>query len=159
MFRKMRRSRQELSVPEAVDIMEKGTTGVLGVIGDDDYPYTVPVNYLYRDGRILFHGAKAGHKYDAMTKHEKVSFCVISRDEIIPEEVTDYFESAIAFGRVRIIEDPDEKLKAAHDLGRKYSDEKAVQDDIDRSFRNVVMYEIAVEHLTGKKSIELVQEN
>ena len=79
---KMRRSRQELPV-EKREIMEKGTTGILGVLGDDDYPYTVPVNYLYRDGKIIFHGAKTDHKFDAMQKHDKVSFCVISRDEIV----------------------------------------------------------------------------
>ena len=157
MFRKMRRSRQELPVEETLEIMEKGTTGILGVLGDDDYPYTVPVNYLYRDGKIIFHGAKAGHKFDAMQKHDKVSFCVISRDEIVARKVTDYFESAIAFGKVHMIEDPDEKLQAAYALGRKFSPEEAVQDDIDRSYRNVVMFEIEVEHLTGKKAIELVR--
>lgn len=156
MFREMRRSRQELSESETKEIMEKGTTGVLGVIGEDDYPYTVPVNYLYRDGKIIFHGAAAGHKFDSMKKHDKVSFCVISRDEIVPEKVTDYYVSAIAFGRVRIVEDPDEKLAAAHDLGRKFSPEEAVRADIDRSFRRVVIYEITIEHLTGKKSIELL---
>lgn len=158
MFRQMRRSKQELSAEDTIRILEQGTTGILGVLGDDDYPYTVPVNYLYRDGKILFHGAGAGHKFDAMQKHDKVSFCVISRDEIIPEKVTDYFESAIAFGRVRILEDPDEKLQAAHDLGRKYSPEEAVQADIDRSFARVTMYEITIEHLTGKKAIELVRQ-
>jgi nitroimidazol reductase NimA-like FMN-containing flavoprotein (pyridoxamine 5'-phosphate oxidase superfamily) len=156
MFRKMRRSRQELSESETIEIMKNGTTGVLAVLGDDDYPYAVPVNYLYRDGKIIFHGAKAGHKFEAMQKHDKVSFCVIGRDQIVPEKVTDYFRSAIAFGRVRMIDDPEEKMQAAHDLGRKYSPEEAVQDDIGRSYRNVVMFEIEIEHLTGKQAVELL---
>ena len=53
MFRKMRRFKQELSEEETEQILENGTTGILGVIGDDDYPYTVPVNYLYRNGRSM----------------------------------------------------------------------------------------------------------
>lgn len=158
MFRKMRRFKQELSEEETEQILENGTTGILGVIGDDDYPYTVPVNYLYRNGRIIFHGAGAGHKFDAMAKHDKVSFCVIGKDEIVPDKVTDYFRSAVVFGRVHTIDDPEEKLKAAHDLGRKYSPEKAVQDDIDRSFMNVIIFEITIEHMTGKESIELVRQ-
>ena len=156
MFREMRRSRQQLSDEEAVEIMEKGTTGILGVLAEDDYPYTVPVNYLYRDGKIIFHGAAAGQKYDAMKKHDRVSFCVISRDEIVPEKVTDYFMSAIAFGRVRMIDDPDEKYRAAYDLGMKFAPEDAVKDDMDRSYKRVVIYEISVEHLTAKKAIELL---
>ena len=158
MFRNMRRFKQELSAEETAEILKNGNTGILGVLGDDDYPYTVPVNYLYRDGKIIFHGAGAGHKFDAMMKHDKVSFCVIGHDEIVPDKVTDYFRSAIVFGRVHIIEDPDEKLMAAHDLGTKYSPEQAVQDDIGRSFKNVVMYEITVEHMTGKESIEFVRQ-
>lgn len=158
MFRKMRRFKQELSAEETADILKSGTTGILGVLGDDDYPYTVPVNYLYRDGKIIFHGAGAGHKFDAMLKHDKVSFCVIGHDEIVPDKVTDYFRSAIVFGRVRMIDDPDEKLRAAQDLGMKYSPEQAVQDDIGRSFKNVVMYEITAEHMTGKESIEFVRQ-
>lgn len=158
MFRAMRRSRQELTAAETAEIMRNGTTGVLGVTGDDGYPYTVPVNYLYRDGRIIFHGAGAGHKYDAMQKDSRVSFCVIARDEIVPEKATDYFASAIAFGRVRVIGDPEEKRQALYDFGVRFSPEETVRQDIDRSLRNVVMFEITVEHLTGKKAIELVTE-
>lgn len=152
MFREMRRKKQELSARETEEILERGTSGVLAVLGDDGYPYAVPVNYLYRGGKILFHGAGAGHKFDAMRRCDRVSFCVIGRDRVIPEKVTDDYRSAVAFGRVRILEDPDEKLRAARALGLKYAPADAVQADLDRSFRNVVMYEIAVEHLTGKRA-------
>ena len=158
MFRKMRRFKQELSAEETEGIFINGTTGILAVLGDDDYPYAVPVNYLYREGKIIFHGAAAGPKFDAMMRNDKVSFCVISRDEIVPDKVTDYFRSAVAFGKVHTIEEPEEKMKAAHDLGRKYAPEEAVQADIDRSYRNVVMFEITIEHMTGKEAIELTNQ-
>lgn len=157
MFRDMRRSRQELTTETTVEILKQGTTGILGVIGDDDYPYTVPVNYLYREGKIIFHGAASGHKFDAMQNHDKVSFCVISHDEIVPEEVTDYYESAIVFGKVRLIEEPEERLQAALALGRRFAPEQAVQADMERSFKRVAMFEITIEHLTGKQSLGLAK--
>jgi hypothetical protein len=156
MFRKMRRFRQQLSDEEAIKILENGKTGVLAVNGDDGYPYTVPLNYIYKDGKIIIHGAKAGHKYDAMLASDKVSFCVIDKDEIVPEKVTDYYRSVIVFGRVRIIEGDDLKREAALAIGRKYAPEDAVQRDMTRVTQNFVAYEISIEHMTGKEAIELV---
>ena len=74
MFRSMRRSRQQLENDETIEILRSGTTGVLGLTGDDDYPYTVPINYVYEDGKIYFHGARSGHKYDSIKNHDKVSY-------------------------------------------------------------------------------------
>lgn len=156
MFRKMRRFRQQLSDEETIKILENGKTGILSVNGDDGYPYTVPLNYLYKDGKIIIHGAKAGHKYDAMKNSDKVCFCVIDQDEVVPEKVTNYFRSVVVFGRAKIIEDEDLRREAALAIGRKFGPEEAVQEDMKRSYNNVVMYEINIEHMTGKEAIELV---
>lgn len=47
MFREMRRSKQMLSMEEAAAVMERCTNGVLACLGDEDYPYAVPLNYVY----------------------------------------------------------------------------------------------------------------
>lgn len=104
MFRSMRRSRQQLENDETIKILRSGTTGVLGLTGDDGYPYTVPINYVYENGKIYFHGARSGHKYDSIKSHDKVSLCVIEKEDIIKEELTTYFRSVILFGRARILE-------------------------------------------------------
>ena len=54
MFREMRRKRQLLPPEESVAILERMTNGTLALHGDDDYPYAVPVSYVYIDGRISF---------------------------------------------------------------------------------------------------------
>lgn len=56
----------------------KDARGVLSVIGDDGYPYRMPMDYWYCEetNRIYFHGARAGHKIDAIKHCDKVSFCV-----------------------------------------------------------------------------------
>ena len=88
MFRKMRRFNQQISLSESIEILEKGKTGVLAVLGDNGYPYAVPLNYVYENGKIYFHCAKAGHKISAMQNCEKVSFCVIDKDDVSAEEIT-----------------------------------------------------------------------
>ena len=111
-FREMRQKKQELSRQEIADILHKGTSGVLALLGDNDYPYAVPISYVYDDGKIYFHGAKNGHKIDAIQRTAKASFCVIDKDLVVPEEYTNYFRSVIAFGQIRIIEGDLEKRAA-----------------------------------------------
>ena len=109
MFREMRRSRQALSREACEQILKENTSGVLAVSGNDGYPYAVPLSYVYEDGVIYFHGAPAGHKIDAIAADGKVSFCVVSQDEIHPEKYTTYYRSVIAFGKAQVFTDEDEK--------------------------------------------------
>ena len=88
MFREMRRKKQQLSTKECVEILRKRTSGVLAVFGEDGYPYAVPISYVYEDGKIYFHSAKAGHKIDAIQQNSKVSFCIIDQDQVVPEKYT-----------------------------------------------------------------------
>ncbi len=159
MFREMRRKKQVLSRTEAEEILKKHTSGVLAVAGDDGYPYTVPLNYVYCDSVIYFHCARTGHKLDAIAQNDKVSFCVVDKDTIVAEEYTTYFRSVIAFGRARVLEKEDEKRAALERLAEKYSPDQPEgrQKEIEQQFKNVCMVEIAIEHLSGKEAIELVR--
>jgi len=116
----MRRNRQILSETESIEILNNGTAGVLALLGDDNYPYTVPISYVYSNNKIYFHGAKSGHKIDAIRKCDKASFCVIAQDQVMPEEYTTYYRSVIAFGKIRILEDATEKKRAVEKLAKKY---------------------------------------
>lgn len=159
MFREMRLKKQILTLEESIDILDKGTSGVLAVSGDDDFPYAVPLSYVYCNNKIYFHCAKSGHKLDAIAKNSKVSFCVIDLDNVIPEEYTTYYRSAIAFGEARVISSDDEKRHALEILAAKYSPdhESGRLKEIDRQFKQVCLVEISIKHITGKESIELVQ--
>lgn len=161
MFREMRRKNQLLTERETIKIFEKGTSGVLAVLGDEDYPYAVPLSYIYCDSKIYFHGAKLGHKIDAITKCEKASFCVIDEDNVISEEYTTYFRSAIAFGKIRVIENETEKRNAIEKLAAKYTpeDEEGRLKEIEGTYKALCMIELDIEHMTGKEAIELVRAN
>ena len=160
MFREMRRKNQLVSEVETLAVLERGTSGVLAVNGDGGYPYAVPLSYVYNDGKIYFHCAKSGHKIDAIKNNDKVSFCVIDQDEIVPEKYTTYFRSAIAFGRAKILEEPEEIMKAIDILAKKYASEDSEENRhmaIQRDISPMLMVEIEVEHMTGKEAIELVR--
>lgn len=159
-MRPMRRFRQELTPEECVRVLERGTHGVLAVLGDEGYPYAVPLSYVYEDGKIWFHCAKQGHKLDAIRKEPKGSFCVVDQDKVVPEEYTTYFRSVIAFGTARELEDEGEKRKALEALAAKYSPDQVEgrQKEIQSQFANVTMVELTVERMTGKEAKELVQE-
>ena len=160
MFRKMRRNKQLLPLEECVEILNRGTSGVLAVTGDDDYPYAVPLSYVYYDNKIYFHGAKTGHKLDAVSKHEKVSFCVIDKDQVVPDEYTTYFRSVIVFGKARILKDEAEIRKGINILAVKYApdhDEERRLQAIDREYAAMSMIELSIEHMSGKEAIELVK--
>lgn len=160
MFREMRRRKQVLAEDEVIAILEKGKSGVLALLGDDDYPYAVPISYVYCDSKIYFHGAKNGHKIDAIRKCFKASFCVIDQDQIIPEEYTTYFRSIIAFGKIRIMQDESEIRKAIMALALKYNQTDNPQGReaaINRDWKPLCMIEFDIEHITGKEAIELTR--
>lgn len=159
MFRPMRRIRQQLPHEEAESILRRTTSGVLALLGDEDYPYAVPLSHVYHNGRLYFHGAMDGHKVDAVRRHPKASFCVIAADDVVPQRFTTHFESVIAFGRVREVKDPQEKREAIEALALRYGAQHMergraeIQDEWDRLF----MIALDIEHMTGKQSRELME--
>lgn len=154
MIREMRRKAQQLSQEECVEILNNATSGVLAVYGDDGYPYTVPVSHAYSAGKIVFHCAKEGHKIDAIRRNDKVSFCVIAQDDVMPKERTTAYISVIAFGRAEIIDDEAGLRRIAGLIGEKFSadyPEECKQETEDVIAANrMYCVEITIDHLTGK---------
>lgn len=158
MFREMRRKKQLLSEAETIEILRSCTSGVLALTGDNDYPYAVPLSYVYKDGKLFFHFAKAGHKIDSMVKNNKVSFCVIKPDDVIQKTFTSHFRSVIVFGRARILTEDSEKKYALECLVEKYSPDYIAEgkSEIEREWKLVTVAEVKIEHMTGKAAIEII---
>lgn len=159
-FREMRRKRQQLSHEASIGILQRATSGTLALLGDNGYPYALPISYVYADGRLYFHSALTGHKVDAIRQCDKASFCVIDQDHVMPSEYTTYFRSVIAFGRIHIVEDETEKLAIARLLGNRYNphQDEALQKEIERGLAPMLAIRLDIEHLTGKEAIELVKQ-
>jgi hypothetical protein len=159
MFREMRRKKQLLSDEETREILKDHSSGVLAVAGDDGYPYTVPISYTYTDGKLYLHCAKEGHKIDAIKRNDKVSFCIIDKDEVIHETFTTHFRSVIAFGRARILTEDSEIRAALERLVEKYSPDfiQEGQKEIETAWGRVCLVEVKIEHMTGKAAIEIIK--
>lgn len=159
-FRPVRRKRQQLTESECMDILRRNTSGVLAVLGDGGYPYAVPLSYVYDGQTVYFHCAKTGHKLDAIRDHDKVSFCVIDQDLVVPEKYTTHFRSVIAFGRARIMSEAEEIRAAIEKLARKYAPDDSAENRtaaIDREYAALCMVKLEIEHMTGKEAIELIR--
>ncbi len=153
MFRTMRRSNQELDNKKVEYILKKGSYGVLAVEGDDGYPYSVPLNYVYRDEKIYFHCAVKGHKIDSIKKNNKVSFCVVFRDDVVPEELTTDYMSVVVFGRAKIL-DNERKHDILWEIVKKYSEgyEEEGRLLIEKTIDALSVVELEIEHITGKQN-------
>ena len=158
MFREIRRKKQLLPEETALELLKRNTSGTLALLGDDGYPYAVPLSYVYLDGKLYFHSAKNGHKIDAVRNYEKASFCVIDSDQIVPEKFTTHYRSVIVFGKVRLIEDVEEMRSIAAALAMKYSGDFAEQipDEFNAYVNNLVIIEMTIEHMTAKGALSLV---
>ena len=156
MFRKMRRFKQQITDEECVKVLKEAKRGVLSVYGEDGYPYGMPMSHWYDEesGKIYFHGAKTGHKIDALKACSKVSFCVM--DEGYREE-GDWalnIKSVIVFGTIRSFtyeEEPELTRKLGVGLSAKFTDDANYADDeLAKVGRNMLNLEITIDHMTGK---------
>ncbi len=155
MWRPMRRSKQSLTHERCEEVLRQNTGGVLSLLGDDGYPYGVPMSYAYHDNKLYFHAALTGHKMDALRSHEKASFTVIDADDIIPEKLTSAYRSVICFGKIREL-DGEEKTAALRAIGEKYSSEypEQIEREIITDFERTSVIELEIEHMTGKRGKE-----
>jgi nitroimidazol reductase NimA-like FMN-containing flavoprotein (pyridoxamine 5'-phosphate oxidase superfamily) len=163
-FRGLRRVDRRISSDEAEEILCKSDTGFLGLIGDNGYPYVVPLNYVYDVSarRIYFHSAREGHKLNALKANEKVCFTVVGKAKVLPDALSTAYESAIFFGRASLVEGA-EKEDALWKLLRKYvlgtgkdaagmsQSTEAVSEYLANNASRAVVVRIDVEHITGKK--------
>ena len=146
---------------ESLNILENSTAGVLAVLGDGDYPYAVPLSFVYHEGKIYFHSAREGHKLDALRRSAKVSFCVIDQDEIVPEEYTTYFRSVIAFGQAEVVTDPEEQRNALLLLAEKYYPAGSMVHRMEHSTGTdgyTAVIKMTIEHFSGKEAKELARQ-
>ncbi|MFR8927904.1 pyridoxamine 5'-phosphate oxidase family protein [Peptoniphilus senegalensis] len=154
MFRQMRRIKQELPLEEAKKLLKKNKRGVLSFNGDNNYPYSIPINYLYdtEENKLYFHGSKAGYKVDCIKNNKKSCFVTYGDEELSDNGWSFFLKSVIIFGKIEIIEDRElaaEKLKEL--ASRYYPSLQEVDDSMERSFDNVLVYSLNIEHMTCKK--------
>lgn len=151
MFRKIRKIKNEIDKDAVDSLLHSCRRGVLSMNGDDGYPYSIPINYYYDEAnqKIYFHGAKAGYKVDCLNKCDKVCFTVFGNESIKDLAWAPYVQSVVVFGRCHLIDTDNEVLKT---FVMKYYPSVDVADKaIEEGVEFVQMYEITIEHKSGKQ--------
>ena len=152
MMKDMRRKDRQLSLEDTLTVLEQGEYGILSTVCEDGTPYGVPVNYGYFNEHIYFHCAKnAGLKLENIRNNANVCFTVVGRTELLPAKFSTKYESAVLFGRARLLKE-DEKKALLLKLIEKYSSDfmEAGQKYVEKSASEADIVEISIEFVTGK---------
>jgi len=154
MFKEMRRNDREIFDKDIEDILVNGEYGTLSTIGDNGYPYIVPLSYVCFKNSIYFHCAQDGSKLQNIERNDKVSFCVVTDTEVMPAKFSTKYKSVIVFGTCCIVPDDLKETvliqlidKYSHDflqVGKKY---------VEKAKGNTKVMKIEIKHMTGKARI------
>ena len=153
MFREVTRVKQKLETAECIEILKTEKRGVLSVLGDDGYPYGMPMNHWYceADGKLYFHSGVKGHRSDAMKACDKASFCVYDAGYRREGEWALNIRSVIVFGRLAVVEDEAKALEFIRRLSDKFTDDTAyVEREIAQAMDHTLIFSLTPEHITGK---------
>lgn len=151
----MRRHEREIrEETEIHEILEKSLVCRLGLY-DGRYPYVVPLNYGYRDGRLYFHSAREGRKIDILKNNDRVCIEVDIDSRIVrgdaPCRWAAKYRSVIGFGRARIVDDEAEKKAALDVIMAHYGGQGGEYDE--KSLQRTCVIEVVIENMTGKQSL------
>jgi len=150
----MRRERMT-SREDAETFLKQAGHGILSLASPDGEPYGVPLNYVYvpSENALFFHCAIEGRKLDLIRENPRASFAVVANGEIVSERFTTRYESAIAAGRVLLVEERDEKIRALRWLCDALTPgQPRAESVIIAQLPAVAILRFDIESLTGKRN-------
>ena len=155
MFKPIRKKINEIDRSAVEDLLQSNRRGILAMNGDNGYPYAIPINYFYDcvGQKIYFHGAKVGHKVELLKASDKVCFTVYGNERIDEAESwAPYMQSVVVFGKCRLLEPGLESIDRLKEFAMKYyPNETLADEEIARSGRAAQIFEITIEHMSGKQ--------
>ena len=162
----MRRKDFEVKEEEAIrEFLESRTYGFLALKSDGTYPALIPLNYVYFQGAVYFHGSTKGEKMKLMEKNSEVSFALAKEFGIIPSYFTNeewacpassYFKSVLIRGRAVFVEDAEEKARVLNAFMAKLQPEggyRSIAPEIpeyERVLRGTSLVKIIPEQISAK---------
>lgn len=152
-FRKMRRYNQQISDEECIEVLKKAPRGVISFIGENGYPYAIPINQFYdeTDNKLYFHGAMQGLKLDLLKINNKVCFTVMDEGFIKEGEWALNIKSVVCLGHMEILTDHEKILDQCRRLARKfYPTEQSIEDEVKKAGSRVNMLVMSIDRMTGK---------
>lgn len=151
-FREMRKKERQMTNEQILEVIQSENYGVLSVAGDGGYPYGVPINYGWSEGRFYIHHTVAeSHLSDALRQDPKVCFTITARHEMDAAILSTHFASVVVFGTARLVTDTEEKVDALRRMMEHLAPDR-VEAALEhcKTDTNYLMIEITPEHMTGK---------
>lgn len=117
---------------DVISFLHEMSYGFLATKNDNIYPGILPINYVYFNGAIYFHGSRIGEKMKTIKQYPTVSFAVAKEYSQIPSYMNDpfyacpatvFFKSVIAYGKAVIVDDLEEKCDVLNALMQKLQPE------------------------------------
>ncbi len=151
MFRKIKKIKNFIDDYVCDLVLHSFTRGLLSLTGEVGYPYSIPINYYYDEAnqKIYFHGAKAGYKVDCLNRNDKVCFTVFGNENNEELSWAPYVQSVVVFGRCHLVDTDIEVLKTF--VMKYYPSVDLADKAIKEDSKFVQMYEISIEHKSGKQ--------
>lgn len=153
MFRPLRRTKQALPEEICKALLHRLPRGVLSLLGEEGYPYGIPMNHYYIEEKnaLYFHGAKEGHKIEAMLHHPKAGYCCIDEGERQGEDWPLHFQSVIVFGEMEEVRDEAEKEAFCRLLCQKFNDNPAYIEKELKGLAHTRCWRLHIAHISGKR--------
>lgn len=105
--------------------LTKQRAGTLSMIDRVNRPYGIPVNYVYWNGRIYFHGLGSGKKNDIFAVNPLVCFSIFEEFgtvvDPVPAKCDTAYMSVVLFGKVLPVEDLAEKTQVLAEILSKFT--------------------------------------
>jgi nitroimidazol reductase NimA-like FMN-containing flavoprotein (pyridoxamine 5'-phosphate oxidase superfamily) len=151
MHHELRRKERALTESEATVILERGEYGILSTCDPDGWPYGIPLSYCLENNAIYFHCAVEGHKLNNIAADSRVSFCVVGKTEVLPDQFATRYESVVISGKVKEALDG-EKQQALEGLLAKYSAafRSPGLDYIEAKRELTKVFKVSIEAICGK---------
>ena len=144
------------NTPEKViKLITNGYSGVLCLHGDEDqYPIAVPVSYVYYKDAIYMISDKEGGKLDWIRQNPKAAFVIVRKDKPVPQFFTIEYESVIAKGTPKIIEDKETLAEINQTFIQRFYSQFMHRSAYYREkvMENCLVIRLDIEEMTGKSN-------
>ena len=151
----MRKKDREITDPAEIEQILKRGEIINVAMCQGDQPYVLPFNYGFLNGIIYIHSATKGFKLEVLAQNPKVSFNITTDVQMLPadkpQDCSVAYSSVVGFGRVRIVDDPVEKLAALEAVMVQYYPKNDAWQYPEKVVAACTVWCIEIDHLTGKR--------
>ena len=149
-----RMKKHPLSTEQIENLLRGEHVGRLATLGEDGFPYVIPVHFAHAGGCLYIHGLAAGEKLDNIRKNPNVGFEADTMRSLLhgeePCNTNTEYESVVVRGRASIVDDPALKIAALDAIVAKYTPQHAGKAYPENMLKMTAVIAVSMDSCTGK---------